>query len=131
MTTNRWRNVRNQHIYVVEDDCVTDASNDGQGKRMVLYRREESGPRTLYVREYYEFLEKFVRMDQACPGCGETIHEMLYATHVEIENVAAYVTKTATDIDQAVVTVMKMMRGRCNPTEAVSILKRIYGVKAS
>lgn len=46
------------NIYTVIDDSVKNCTNTVDGQRMVLYERGNQ----IYVREYFEFFEKFVKI---------------------------------------------------------------------
>lgn len=53
-----YRNKKNQKLYSVVNMNITDATNNCDGKKMVLYHPNDNATK-MYVREYTEFLEKF------------------------------------------------------------------------
>jgi hypothetical protein len=54
-----YRNNKTGDVYRVEG-IVTNATNSAMSMRMVLYKNEYNGAQ--FVREYFEFKEKFTRL---------------------------------------------------------------------
>lgn len=65
-----WRNKKNGRTYVVEDDHVTDATNESDGRIMVAYKPVDGTK--MFVRLKTEFLEKF---DPQCNACTKLFDE--------------------------------------------------------
>lgn len=54
-----WRHKRTGNLYRIEG-AASNATNAQNGQAMLLYRRE--GEKTVYVREFREFMDKFKDM---------------------------------------------------------------------
>ncbi len=60
----KYENKKNGKTYKVIDGDVINTTNDCDGQRMVFYTCTSDESIDYYVREYREFHEKFVKVDE-------------------------------------------------------------------
>ena len=60
----KYKNIKNGKTYEVLSWDVTNATNEQDGQRMVLYLGEDiDGKTKVYVREHWEFERKFIKAE--------------------------------------------------------------------